>query len=1027
MKSKILKVMGVVLTLALVLSLFPVTLSAQPTPTTPSAWVNVPIPGALGNVVVGADCNLIAVANNGTTIYVADNQGANLFRSSNSGATWTAIATAATFTFPLIALEVAPDNPNIVGVVDSAAAPRTVFMTSDGGAIWAAMPAVAPVTAGTSVQDLDISPALPWGREYAVCTANLADGVAAGDIVVYGTGASPLGWANQTAPAADYTSVAFTPGYAGYRVILAVGSDITATANDAGTAGDSWLHIRNTSSAVGTWDAAGGFANWPVAVEDAAGDSPGETNAGLSSGMAIPEDFDPSTGTARRVYVYWNNSGVLPLNEDVYRVDDFAVRRLNVIAGATHRISSIAYSGTRSAGTLYIGDTVGTQVRWSADPFSALPTWTPSNKPPTGPVAPLLGRTQVALAADFDTSNKVYAGTSGAAANDQSGFHVSNNGGQSFNGLSLLDTAITALRDVVPSPDGDVLFLATTDGTNAGPESLWRSKSSPLGSGWERVATLITGNGAANNPVIVRVDPDYATTGAVYFLELGAPNAIRYSSDGGELFASRSALGVVIDMVVESKDVVYVAIGTTVQRSTASGWSWDLPQATNLGAIQMITLAPNGDVLVAGNGQVSYSTDGGSTFNLITPVIGGGGVTHVVADKDYATNTIIYASEIAGGIVRWKVGSYTAWEPIRAAATFGGTIRGLATREDVLYAIWDTAGAGPSGLERSLSPDVDGTIVAGTFFNTINAGLVAAAQLNRIPKALKVAGAGSASTLFAIDTAAAVAAGLYTLNDDMALLAPEFSHPVEVLSDPVGGRNDAYVVTWSPISNATTYDYRVYADENGTMQVYAQNLVVPGNPAAPAIVVPPGNLVVGRSYYARFRVRNQNTAAANWTNWSEMTKFDVIGGEAVQVQYLGPQPLGPVVGATNVQVSGTAVTWAPYARATKYEVKLATDAGLTDVLGTAQVEGTAYQYDGTLEYSTTYFWSARAIEPVPSDWGPTAHFTTMAEPAPPADDEPPVIIEQPQITPAYIYAIIAVGALLVIAVLVLIVRTRRPM
>jgi len=1051
MKTKILKVMGVVLTLAMVLSLFPVTLSAQaPTPTTPSAWVNVPIPGAIaGTFVVPSvpaaaatpiDCDFVVMANDGTTMYAVDNAGNNVLKSTNAGQTWIAVTPAAA-AFPIHALAVAPDNPAIVALVDhtdiGAAAGLQwgdVYVSTDGGAIWAAMPRVsglAAYTAGTAIMDLDISPAMPWGREYAVCTANGAaipngvgglmagDAAAAGNVIVYGTGGNPLGWADQGAPAEDYTSVAFTPGYAGYRVVVAVGSDLVDTA----------LHIRNTSAAVGQWDAAGGFVGWPIPIADAASVAPTEAQI-VNSGIAVPSDFDPSVATARRVYAYWN--GTVTPDDDVYRIDDISVRRLNVLAGASYNASSMVYTGTRASGTLFVGDAGQAQVRRSADPFTALPTWTPATKPPSTGVAVNMvsGNTQVVLPPDYDTTNTVFAGTSNlvnpnpAAGNDESALSISHDGGDAFNQLSMIDTIIAALMDVTPVPDGDALFLATSDGAAAEPDSVWRSTSSPLGAVWERVDTMICDAGTA----IVRVDPDYASTSAVYFAEVGgvANFNIHFSSTGGDLWASRFAPAAIADLLVESQDVVYAAIGTTVRRSTASGWSWDLPQDGKAGAITMLSLAPNGDILVGGTANVGYSQDGGSTFNQIAPTVGGGGAIQVVADMDYATNSRIYASSsVAGsGIFRWTVGTSTAWEPIRAVA--GTTVRGLAIRENVLFGVWDSAGA-PSGVERSLSPDAPSQVVAGTFFNTLNAGLGGAEVFNRAPQALKVCGTGAACTLFTINTAGAVATSLFTFNDDMALLTPEFDHPTEVFSDPVGGRNDAYTVSWSPISNATTYDYRVYADEGGTQQVYAQNLVVPANPAAPAIVVPQGNLIAGRTYYARFRVRNQTTAAANWTNWSAMTKFDVTGGEVVQVPYLGPQPLGPVVGATNVPVSGTALTWAPYARATKYEVKLATDAALTDVLGTAQVEGTAYQYDSDLSYSTTYFWAVRAIEPVPSDWSPTAHFTTMAEPVEEPEPEPPVVIEQPTITPAYIYAIIAVGALLVIAVLVLIVRTRRPM
>jgi hypothetical protein len=361
----------------------------------------------------------------------------------------------------------------------------------------------------------------------------------------------------------------------------------------------------------------------------------------------------------------------------------------------------------------------------------------------------------------------------------------------------------------------------------------------------------------------------------------------------------------------------------------------------------------------------------------------------------------------------------------------GQTITGLVTREDVLYGCWSTGAAAPSSVERTLSPDAPSSVVALTFMNILNVG-AAAARFNRAPQALKVSGEGDACTLWAIDT---VAGAVMAYNDALALVTPGLTFPTdgaEVLADQAGG-NIQFSVTWAQISNAQAYDVQIHADEACTQQVTATAATagfagfVPGNPAAPAWVVGRNLLPSGRDYWIRIRVRDQVPLDGNWTNWSTPVKFSVTGGEIVNVPYLGPQPLGPVIGATNVPVTGTALTWAPYAHATKYEVKLATDSALTDVLATAQVEGTAYQYDGTLSYSTTYFWAARTIEPTTSDWSPTAHFTTMAEPVEEPEPEPPVIIEETTMTPAYIYAIIAVGALLVIAVLVLIVRTRRPM
>jgi hypothetical protein len=113
-----------------------------------------------------------------------------------------------------------------------------------------------------------------------------------------------------------------------------------------------------------------------------------------------------------------------------------------------------------------------------------------------------------------------------------------------------------------------------------------------------------------------------------------------------------------------------------------------------------------------------------------------------------------------------------------------------------------------------------------------------------------------------------------------------------------------------------------------------------------------------------------------------------------------------------------------------------------------------YAYMKDLDYSTAYYWRVKAVSgdytysrsgstfEVESNWA-SGVFITEAEPEEPA---PPVVIEEappappapviepivevitpPEtpITPAWIYAIIGVGALLVVAVIVLIVRTRR--
>jgi hypothetical protein len=145
----------------------------------------------------------------------------------------------------------------------------------------------------------------------------------------------------------------------------------------------------------------------------------------------------------------------------------------------------------------------------------------------------------------------------------------------------------------------------------------------------------------------------------------------------------------------------------------------------------------------------------------------------------------------------------------------------------------------------------------------------------------------------------------------------------------------------------------------------------------------------------------------------------------------GAVGLVPIPGATGVPIL-PAFQWAPVTGATGYLLELGTDpsfAGATQVvIPSAQA---FYAWPTALAYTTNYYWRVQASGTLDSTWVASV-FTTGAAPIVPPDPvEPgditllptPVNIEQ--ITPAYIWAIIAVGFVLTVAVIILIVRTRR--
>jgi hypothetical protein len=120
-------------------------------------------------------------------------------------------------------------------------------------------------------------------------------------------------------------------------------------------------------------------------------------------------------------------------------------------------------------------------------------------------------------------------------------------------------------------------------------------------------------------------------------------------------------------------------------------------------------------------------------------------------------------------------------------------------------------------------------------------------------------------------------------------------------------------------------------------------------------------------------------------------------------------------------VKPVSFTWSPLKDTTKYRFVLAEDAAMNQVIKEAEVTTTAYEYDGALEYSSSYFWRVMALEPAPSDWSATFSFQTETPPSSPPSPPPAI---QPE-TPLWAWVVIAIGTALLIVIIVLIFRARR--
>jgi len=131
-----------------------------------------------------------------------------------------------------------------------------------------------------------------------------------------------------------------------------------------------------------------------------------------------------------------------------------------------------------------------------------------------------------------------------------------------------------------------------------------------------------------------------------------------------------------------------------------------------------------------------------------------------------------------------------------------------------------------------------------------------------------------------------------------------------------------------------------------------------------------------------------------------------------------------------------AFSWESAESADGYQFMLADNAAFTSPLVNEKVPESAYQLDFELEYNSNYFWKVMAYKGTValSRWSDVGAFTTMEKAVAPPAPTPPATVTQPApapivlptpIPPALLWTIIGIGALLIIAVIVLIVRTRR--
>jgi hypothetical protein len=813
----------------------------------------------------------------------------------------------------------------------------------------------------------------------------------------------------------QFRAVAFSPNFPSDYMALAVSEDVYVNAND--TVGALRLHILSFNS--WRWDD-NVSAGYPVAVAAGAAATAFAVN---SASIAMLPEYDGADEALRVAFVGASITSPAVEAGGIWRCrDSAAAARILGTAATGVGINSVAFDGTNLAGGSWDTNSV-----WrSADPLSTNPTFLPART---------LKRIGTDQAAFNDRVLVTYLGDTlyGTKQGAASAVSKSMDYGNTWNDFTYMDSGVGLtpgnITDIYMTATGDPWYLAANDGAES---SIYRMSAMSV----TKVLCVPVATAAALALRGIDSDPN-----VVYAFDV-AGTAIFYTADGGlSRWYQRVAPAAVADLAVESSSVIYVGdnAANTMRQSVNSGFTWGPPRNTLLGAgnnINVLVSIAENQVVVGGTASdVTYTLDGGTSFVETLGILPPGGAVQVAASGLGAGDFIFAAQENAVTVWRCEIGPTNPPGEFRtmnsAAATAAETTTGMRLIDGVLYNLCDDA---PNEyLDSTLMPTFPGTHIA-PFWRTQPA--TEGRTFGLLPNALEASSAGGVITLYAADT---VANTVWYFQDTVALTAPSLVGPADgtqVAVNSINGAVQAVNFTWSRLSLSTNYFLWLALDPLFAEQLGISPVAVASGAPTVSNIVAGGNFQPGQTIYWRVTTTNPMTSPPS------ETRSIVVQPTGAAVPEIGaPEPGGTIDSTT------PAFSWTPASDATMYRFQLSEGTAFLAPLIDENLSSTGIRPSMELEPGKTYFWRVKAIAPVEGPWSMVSSFTVALpaeEPPPPVVVEtvpaPVITVETPpppapieilptppadEIAPAYIWAIIIIGAILVIAVIILIVRTRR--
>ena len=934
----------IALGLILLLSLFfiPVSLVAATTDEEVK-WsvVNIPTQGMVGNWVLaqGSDAQHLTMAIDGTLYAYGKGLTYTLFKSTDGGYNWSYIGKVKD---SIVDIATAPNDASIIYYATSS----SIYRSTDAGNNFVLLPPN-PGGAGSNNVEITSIDVTYLGYYLIVVGTRDIDNAQYGGVYILDE-RTPFTWTNTNLGNYDVYAVDFSPNYPGDRQLVAVVTNETNT----------WVTTKVA-------DAAWGASGTAKLDRDNSG-IPTPVAVTTSADIAFPADYDVTIGNYVLFVAIDTGSG----NGDIYRINGAVATDLNI--GTTYGLNNIdtttvAIIGGAATATLMAGAASSAQVYFSADSGR---NWARSTKELTGQT-----KTYVVIAPDFSNSGKAYAATSGT----ESAFSYTADGGITWNQLGLINTKITDILDLAPSPNhsqDNTLFMLTYGGKH----SLWRSLND--GARWERVYSSALAN--VDSLKWVELPPQYGKEGSqVVFIagKSGGNPAIWKSTDNGQNFSppkfardpkTGATFSIDIWAVVNDSTLFvgsYDGSNGLVYHTTNSGWLYSDGVIAGTQSLYSIALSPNYDqdknIMVGNtNGWVYWSNDNGASFKPL-PIAATSppftGKISVAFDHQFNSNNTVYAASDTAdkGIYRFIINKSTEWERIDGTLPSGGMIGQLGlSANGTLYA---TNFKADGGMERCLNP----TYPLGPTFETVTRSLTTGATLTGLWL--------YDYTLWSIDTANV---RLMTYNDTLTL-------PVNLISPPdkaLGiGNIINYTISnvkldWEALKGATSYKWQLDYDTDfstiptgfeGTTEVTLARLP---------------SLEPSTTYY--WRVRATEPILSPWSaKWSFTTS-------------LGSDTIAPKLASPGASANGVGLKpifqWSAIAGADSYELLVSTDVSFANPVvvkvGDYALPSTAWQCDINLNYNTTYYWKVRATgSGTSSAWSAVSAFTSES---PPAKSEP---------------------------------------